>query len=164
MLLYPSARARLAEGEGVRTELAICVEQGQARWVLAALRTDNGFQTAWQGGGHHAELRQHQHSTCHRSQCTSHAVLEMCPSVWATQTSTQPLQAPAPRTACTGLGPRPVRSPGLYQAEVQELNEFLKLVSAFFFFLISPLGREGKSCRLLQASLCHINSVISQKQ
>lgn len=41
---------------------------------------------------------------------------------------------------------RPVRSPVLYQAEMQELNEFFKLVlGSDFFFLISPLGREGKS-------------------
>lgn len=127
MLLYPSVQALLAEGQGVRTGLSICTRQGQAGWVWAAPGTDKGFQTDWQEGGHHAELRQHQHST-------SRAVLEMCPLVRATQATTQALQAPTPHTACTGLGPRPVRSPGLYQAEVQQLNEFLKLVSAIFFF------------------------------
>lgn len=44
-----------------------------------------------------------------------------------------------------GVSKRPVHSPVLYQAKMQELNEFLKLILVSAFFLISPLGREGKS-------------------
>lgn len=40
---------------------------------------------------------------------------------------------------------RPVHLPVLYQAKMQELNEFLKLVLVSAFFFISPLGREDKS-------------------
>lgn len=61
---------------------------------------------------------------------------------------------------------RPVRSPVLYQAEMQELNEFFKLVLGSDYFFFNFPSRQGgqKSCRLLQAGLCHIDSVISQKQ
>jgi len=87
-------------------------------------------------------------------------------------------QAGAPPQPEVTQGPSlsAVSSLVLCHSEVQELSEFLKpvLVSAgfcwFFFlfcfvlFLISPLGREVGVSQAPQAGLCHINSVISQKQ
>lgn len=88
-------------------------------------------------------------------------VLEACPSVQ------EPLWGHCPAPLGSGslhslhrVSERPVHSPVLYQAKMQELNEFLKLVLVSAFFLISPLGREGKSLAG-SSKLAYVTSVLS---
>lgn len=89
-------------------------------------------------------------------------VLETCPSVQELHWG----HCPAPLSSGSlhslhRVLERPVHSPVLYQAKMQELNEFLKLVLvSAFFFLISPLGREGKSLAG-SSNLAYVTSILS---
>lgn len=72
----PALPSCLGKGEGVGTGLPVCTKQGQAGCGWAAPGMDRGFQTAWQGGGHHAML--HEHGTCHQSkQCITHSIRDV---------------------------------------------------------------------------------------
>nr|XP_025952544.1 uncharacterized protein LOC112981256 [Dromaius novaehollandiae] len=73
---------------------------------------------------------------------------------------------PQPPVSHRDLLRRPVSSPVLYEAEMQELDEFFFLISfSFCIFFNFPSRQGGQESRgLLQAGLCHISSVISQKQ
>lgn len=132
----PPLSVSTAGSRGRCQDRAICVRWAQLGWVRAELDTGRGFQSVWQGGSHHAELHGHQHSVCSWSTCVSLTVLETCPSVqellWG--------HSPAPLGSGSlhslhRVSKGPVHLPVLYQAKMQELNEFLKLVlvSAFFF-------------------------------
>lgn len=125
-----------AGSRGRCQDRAVCVKWMQLGWVWAELDMGKSFQSVWQGSSHHAELRGHQCGVCSRSERVSLAVFETCPSVQ------EPLWGHSPAPLGSGslhslhrILKRPVHSPVLYQAKMQELNEFLKLVlvSAFFF-------------------------------
>lgn len=82
-------------------------------------------------------------TACALGMSVSLTVLEMCPSLQ------EPLWGHCPAPLSSGslhslhrVSERPVHSPVLYQAKMQELNEFLKLVlvSAFFFNFPSRQG------------------------
>lgn len=163
-LCCPSVWALLGVGEGVRTGLSVSNEYSWAgygqNWTWA--RASRVF-------GREATITPSSMGTstvCSRSERVSLAILETCPSVQ------EPLWGHCPAPLGTGslhslhgVSKRPVHSPVLYQAKMQELNEFLKLVLVSAFFLNFPSRQGGQeSCRLLQAGLCHIDSVISQKQ
>lgn len=132
-----------AGSRGRCQDRAVCVKWMQLGWAWAELDTGMSFQSVWQGNSHHAELRGHQCGVCSRSERVSLAVLETCPSVQ------EPLWGHSPAPLGSGslhslhtILKRPVHSPVLYQAKMQELNEFLKLVlvSAFFFNFPSRQG------------------------
>lgn len=134
MLCYPPVWALLGVGDGVRTGLSV---SNGCSW--AGYRQNRTQARASRVFGSEATTTPSSTGTstvCSRSECVSLTVLEMCPSMQ------EPLwgRCPAPLGAGSlhslhGVLKRPVHSPVLYQAKMQELNEFLKLVlvSAFFF-------------------------------
>lgn len=119
--------------------LSVCIRQGWAGWGWAAPGMGKGFQMAVMVSSSGTST-----ACAISTRCITCSVRDV--SFGAGDLGHYPAPLGTGSSHRDSLQ-RPVRSLVLYQAEMQELREFLKLVlgSAIFFFLISPLGREGKS-------------------